>query len=180
METHHLFHLASIWRPPASITDAQQQSDPPPLTSKPTTPGHSRIRRKCGQAHRSRCRRCQWARLTLAQSRHVPTPRIRAAAAQMIFADRQSRAFISPERTSNLETWIGRAALNALYAINILPEVFFPVILLYKRFLFLQMSLYSSTKWSVIILSLFSVFIFVFAIASPVIFVSTSVKLIVD
>lgn len=50
-------------------------------------------------------------------------PRIRAAAAQMIFASRLSKAFITPDQVLELETWSGRAILEALIGIDLPADV---------------------------------------------------------
>jgi hypothetical protein len=50
-------------------------------------------------------------------------PRIRAAAAQIIFAARNSREFITPEDVIHTEEWCGRSVLEALIGLEIAPEV---------------------------------------------------------
>ena len=53
----------------------------------------------------------------------VPPPRIRAAAAQMVFASRTSQDFITPEMVAEIEAWSGRAVLEALASFEIPAEV---------------------------------------------------------
>ena len=48
--------------------------------------------------------------------------KIRAAAVQMVFAARASRAFISPAQVKQLQTWVGRACLDTLAAFHIPAE----------------------------------------------------------
>lgn len=50
-------------------------------------------------------------------------PRIRAAAAQMIFAARLSKAFITPDDVVELESWSGRGILEALIGIDLPTDV---------------------------------------------------------
>lgn len=45
--------------------------------------------------------------------------KIRAAAVQMVFAARASRAFISPAQVKQLQTWVGRACLDTLATFDI-------------------------------------------------------------
>jgi len=51
--------------------------------------------------------------------RAVSPPRIRAAAAQMIFAARLSKAFITPDDVIELERWTGCGILEALIGISL-------------------------------------------------------------
>ncbi|TIB57238.1 hypothetical protein E3P79_03102 [Wallemia ichthyophaga] len=48
--------------------------------------------------------------------------KIRAAAVQMVFAARASRAFISPAQVKQLQTWIGKASLDTLAGFDIPPQ----------------------------------------------------------
>ncbi|TIC44883.1 purine and uridine phosphorylase [Wallemia mellicola] len=48
--------------------------------------------------------------------------KIRAAAVQMVFAARASRAFISPAQVKQLQNWVGRACLDTLSAFFIPPS----------------------------------------------------------
>ncbi|EIN14751.1 purine and uridine phosphorylase [Punctularia strigosozonata HHB-11173 SS5] len=49
----------------------------------------------------------------------VPNTHIRAAAAQMVFAQRLSQDFITPEKVAELEAWAGKGVLDALVAFEI-------------------------------------------------------------
>jgi len=103
METFHLYHLAKNYVPtcPRPLGDAE-----PPLSTEPVS-------------------------LTLVSSTSESTqskvpdqtapspPRIRAAAAQMIFASRLSKAFITPDEVVELEKWSGRGILEALIGIEL-------------------------------------------------------------
>ena len=51
--------------------------------------------------------------------RFVPQGKIRAAAVHMVFAARASRAFISPAQVKQLQSWVGRAALDTLVEFDI-------------------------------------------------------------
>lgn len=53
----------------------------------------------------------------------VPKPRIRAAAAQIIFAARNSREFIKPEDVTRIEDWCGKSVLEAVAGFTVAPEV---------------------------------------------------------
>ena len=53
----------------------------------------------------------------------LPGPRIRACSAQIVFAARNSRGFITPEQVDEIETWCGKAMLEALRTFEIEPEV---------------------------------------------------------
>lgn len=48
---------------------------------------------------------------------------IRAAAVQMIFADRVNQDFIDPQKVEELEAWTGKAVLATLIMIHIPDEV---------------------------------------------------------
>ena len=135
METFHLFHLAFTWRAPrsqASLSVFERKlarSIPPPPTSKPTTPSILTDTARgdipdlsLNTPVRSEEPSAPSVQLTGPSTDQIPAPRIRAAAAQMIFADRQSRTFISPERTAILEAWTGRAALKTICDTSIAPE----------------------------------------------------------
>jgi len=106
METFHLYHLAKnyvLLRPrPLGNTE-------PPVTIGPVSPT---------------------VESTAASTQYkVPNkttespPRIRAAAAQMIFAARLSKAFITPDEAIELERWSGHGILEALIGINLPADV---------------------------------------------------------
>lgn len=52
-----------------------------------------------------------------------PISRIKAAAAQMVFASRLSQDFITPEQVTELENWCARGVLEALAGFKIGSEV---------------------------------------------------------
>lgn len=110
METFHLLHLASSWRPQSTNSapgDNAQPSSTIPPSHLPATPA-----------------------IETSPSTQPPptlnvsvTPRIRAAAVQMIFANRVTQDFITPEAVKATEAWSGRAVLEALAAFSIPNEV---------------------------------------------------------
>jgi len=102
METFHLYHLAKNYVPacPRPLGDAEPpvSTEPSPLTLESATSStQSRVPK---------------------QTTASP-PRIRAAAAQMIFAARLSKAFITPEEAVELERWSGCGVLEALVGIDL-------------------------------------------------------------
>ncbi|KAF8629795.1 hypothetical protein AX17_005574 [Amanita inopinata Kibby_2008] len=89
METFHLYHLAACW----SGKRNSNWDTPPPLTNRPVEPivlhgGHAQSAPLINQVA-------------------SPDSVIRAAAAQMVFASRKSRDFITPEEVDELEHWAG-------------------------------------------------------------------------
>lgn len=106
METFHLLHLASSWRPQLTNSAPGDTTAIPP-SHLPATPA-----------------------IKTSPSTQPPpslnvsaTPRIRAAAVQMIFANRVTQDFITPEAVKATEAWSGRAVLEALAAFSIPSEV---------------------------------------------------------
>lgn len=109
METFHILHLASCWR-----AEAKHTSTPaPPLSRDATAPSIYPAHSPSTQADIP----------DAATSAVKPPPRIRAAAAQMVFASRTSQDFISPEQVASVEAWTGRAVLEALVGLEIEPDV---------------------------------------------------------
>ena len=115
METFHILHLAASW--PAAGPTAQTAT--PPISEQP-------------------------ASLSIIEAQQLPSPQkvptdvflaskdgkplsprpvIRAASAQIIFAARKSRDFITPEQVAEIETWCGLGVLEALRTFEINPEV---------------------------------------------------------
>ena len=115
METFHILHLASCWRPAAhaSTTDA------PPLSRDATAPSIYPAHPPSTQAD------IPDVTATSAGDHQPlkPPPRIRAAAAQMVFASRTSQDFITPQEVASIEAWTGRAVLEALVGLVIQPDV---------------------------------------------------------
>ena len=106
METFHLYHLAKNYVPIHSrpLDDAE-----PPVSHEPVS---VTLESTTGSAQPC-----------MPDKAEASPPRIRAAAAQMIFASRLSKAFIAPEEVLELESWSGRGILEALIAIDIPPDV---------------------------------------------------------
>ncbi|KAH6904605.1 uridine phosphorylase [Coprinopsis sp. MPI-PUGE-AT-0042] len=88
METFHLFHLARCWGAHPNRASASEQA---PLTTNAP--------RRSGQLQK------------IVAGRDTV---IRAAAAQMVFAARVSKEFISPQEVSDAERWTGEGVLTAL------------------------------------------------------------------
>ena len=105
METFHLYHLAKNYVPLRS----RPLDVEPPIATGPVSPTvesstESTQSKVPGQTATS-------------------PPRIRAAAAQMIFAARLSKGFITPDDVIELEKWSGRGILEALIGINLPADV---------------------------------------------------------
>ncbi|KAH8091387.1 purine and uridine phosphorylase [Cristinia sonorae] len=113
METFHLFHLAASWptreRPSQVATAPISSVAAGRSIAEPGTAAHQEVPSTVESS---------------AQDGHVlvPQPRIRAAAAQMVFAARGSRDFITPEQVSVLENWCAVAVLESLASFKIEPE----------------------------------------------------------
>jgi len=110
METFHIFHLAASWH--GRITSSEL---PPPLTTSPVLPEMSQSPSTQPPPPDIR-------------SFEDPTqkPKIRAAAAQMVFASRSSQDFITPEHVIQLEHWTGQGVLEALRGFDIAPDSLHP------------------------------------------------------
>ncbi|KAG8966750.1 hypothetical protein FRC03_011391 [Tulasnella sp. 419] len=99
METHHLFHLAAVYPTTDEVV-------------RPSTQGYDKspiITRGAGEftaSHQS----------TQYPHEHVVkrTGPICASAVQMVFAQRQSLAFITPDEVKHREEWVGKAVLKTL------------------------------------------------------------------
>lgn len=107
METFHIFHLAASWqaKPLPIITTPAS----PPLTTSPVIPSLS-----LSQTQPS---------IQPPPTPDAPRTKIRAAAAQMVFASRSSQEFITPEKVLELEEWSGRGVLEALRGFEIRTNV---------------------------------------------------------
>jgi len=112
METFHIFHLAASWDGKGTSSEVS-----PPLTTLPVLPEMSQP----------------------SSTQHPPPdvtsslgedtmykPKIKAAAAHMVFASRSSQDFISPEQVIQLENWTGQGVLEALRGFQIAPENIHP------------------------------------------------------
>lgn len=106
METFHLYHLAKNYVPlrPHLLDIAE-----PPVTTGPVSP-------TVESTKGSTQPKAPDQTTTL-------SPRIRAAAAQMIFAARLSKTFITPDEVVELERWTGRGILEALIWVNLPADV---------------------------------------------------------
>ena len=116
METFHLLHLASVWRPRPSEGTADPSKAPVPPTTSPVMPAVSVAPTVQVSAPGS------------AETKPTVTAghgswRIRAASVQMIFANRVTQDFIDPQQVAELESWSGRAVLQTLVEVNIPSEV---------------------------------------------------------
>ncbi|TFK86183.1 purine and uridine phosphorylase [Polyporus arcularius HHB13444] len=110
METFHILHLASCWDIEAQDDSAEAPPIPHAATSPSISPTH---------AHSTQTQIPDVATSSASHARLRPPPRIRAAAAQMVFASRTSQDFITPEHVSTVEAWTGRAVLDALVGLPI-------------------------------------------------------------
>ncbi|KIM86516.1 hypothetical protein PILCRDRAFT_96037 [Piloderma croceum F 1598] len=113
METFHIFHLATSWQgnfnsfktvsPPLATSPVHPYISQPPSTQDPPPDLSSSV----GEHATSK-------------------PRIKAAAAQMVFASRLSQDFITPEQVTELENWCARGMLGALRGFEIGLESLHP------------------------------------------------------
>jgi uridine phosphorylase len=110
METFHIFHLATSWQgnlssfrrvsPPLATSLVHPYVSQPPSTQDPPPDLSSSVGEHA-----------------------TPRPKIKAAAAQMVFASRLSQGFITPEHVTELENWCARGVLEALRGFEIGLEV---------------------------------------------------------
>ncbi|EJC98348.1 purine and uridine phosphorylase [Fomitiporia mediterranea MF3/22] len=117
METFHLLHLASVWRPRQHKATTNGLTVPP--TKLPVTPSLS-------PPSSTNSSSSPTSPQVNATPTPTPTARIRAAAVQMIFANRRTQDFISPTRVQELEEWSGQAVLGALTGFGIPVENLHP------------------------------------------------------
>jgi len=100
METFHLYHLARNYvprSPPLAPTSTQ----PTPLATSAVSPSLNTPHSSSSQTG-------------IPSQPMSPPPKIRAAAAQMIFAARLSKGFITPDEVTALEEWTSLGILEAL------------------------------------------------------------------
>ena len=114
METFHILHLAACWNIEAKTGSAEA----PPLHHAPTAPSIPPV-----HAPSTQTKIPDVAASATGGKPLSPPPRIRAAAAQMVFASRTSQDFISPQEVAAIEAWTGRAVLEALVGLEIQPDV---------------------------------------------------------
>lgn len=132
METFHLFHLASCWvAPPRHLEhDTASGTTPPPIsepTEVETVDATLSLATTNSVTLQPRLHEALPDPNVNGKSAFEPSSRrqpcIRAASVQMIFAERSSRAFITPEQVQILETACATGLLEALIAVDISPEV---------------------------------------------------------
>lgn len=128
METFHLLHLANNWpRPPKPLPDPTSPTTeinlhPPPPTSPPLTPHVLPSAILPGDEAEETI---LYPNSHLRQNQVSTTSsnrRIRAAAVQMIFAERVTRAFISPEEVDLLQEATSKGLLETLAGWNVQTE----------------------------------------------------------
>lgn len=117
METFHILHLAACWRAETKDTTTVPA---PPLDRDATAPSIYPAHLPSTQVDIP-----DVATSSAGHTPLKPPPRIRAAAAQMVFASRTSQDFITPEEVASVEAWTGRAVLEALVGLEIEPDVRF-------------------------------------------------------
>jgi len=106
METFHIFHLAASW--PGKFNTSKPA--PAPLATSPVHPDMSQPSSTQDPP----------PDLHLSVSEDIgPNPKIKAAAAQMVFASRSSQEFITPKQVIELENWCARGVLEALRGFQI-------------------------------------------------------------
>lgn len=118
METFHIFHLAASW----PVTSHISQPVVPPLSVAAVPPAISSDQQPSSQSEPPK----EVATSAKDGQTLVPRPSIRAAAAQIIFAARSTRDFITPEQVVRIEEWCGKSVLEALIGLDIAPEVSWP------------------------------------------------------
>ncbi|EKM60252.1 uncharacterized protein PHACADRAFT_246117 [Phanerochaete carnosa HHB-10118-sp] len=116
METFQILHLAASW--PTGSHPPPSQGTGPPVGDRPATPAISDTRVLATQNPPADVYAASKDGTLLA-----PPPRIRAAAAHIVFAARESSAFITPAEVEEIENWTGRSILEALARFYIAPEV---------------------------------------------------------
>lgn len=109
-----MLHLAASW--PTDTHPAQ--TDAPPLSDRPSSPAIDEVVLSSPQHPPP-----DVAVVAKDGDQLVPRPRIRAASAQIIFAARNSRDFITPQQVDEIEAWCGVAVLEALRSLEIEPKV---------------------------------------------------------
>jgi uridine phosphorylase len=96
METFHLFHLARCWGAHPNRASASEQA---PLTTNAVSPV---IDQPTASAQSDQVQGVVAGRDTI----------IRAAAAQMVFAARATKDFISPQEVTDAERWTGEVSVE--------------------------------------------------------------------
>lgn len=123
METFHLFHLASCWKS-TKASDSSELSQNPPLTSPPADATTSSISLTPSSSDPDIA--TQRETTSTVSASNTQGPCIRAAAVQMIFAERGSRAFIAPEEVTALQNGASKGILEAITSFPIHDELLHP------------------------------------------------------
>ncbi|KAI0757711.1 purine and uridine phosphorylase [Daedaleopsis nitida] len=113
METFHILHLASCWGVGAESSSADAPPVPHAAAAASIAPTH---------APSTQTAVPDVAASSVSGEPLQPRPRIRAAAAQMVFASRTSQEFITPQQVTAIEAWTGRAVLDALVGLAVPPD----------------------------------------------------------
>ncbi|GJE89279.1 purine and uridine phosphorylase [Phanerochaete sordida] len=115
METFQILHLAASW--PTDSHAHASEAAAPPVSGRPATPAVSGTQASAPQSPPADVHAASKDGVPLS-----PRPRIRAAAAHIVFAARDSREFITPAEVEQIEDWAGRGVLEALAHFAIAPE----------------------------------------------------------
>jgi len=111
METFHLFHLASVWKPITRTTSSQGTEGAIPSQDRP-------VRTSVPEGQLSTSLPDYSSDIV-----HNPESRIRAAAVQMVYAQRNSLDVIEPQDSDRLEVWVGKAVLDCLTQVELPKEL---------------------------------------------------------
>ncbi|KAH9911571.1 purine and uridine phosphorylase [Epithele typhae] len=116
METFHILHLAKCWVPDPEPAPVSAPAPPHHAATAPSIPPPAPPATQTAVPSPS-------SPVVIAGGSEEKRPRIRAASAQMVFASRTSRDFITPEDVAAREAWTGRAMLEALVRLELDPEM---------------------------------------------------------
>ena len=126
METFHIFHLAASW--PGKFNTSKPA--PAPLATSPVHPDMSQPSSTQDPP----------PDLHLSVSEDIaPSPKIKAAAAQMVFASRSSQDFITPKQVIELENWCARGVLEALRGFQIARDVWTSLLNFVKKLIYFSL-----------------------------------------
>jgi len=117
METFHLLHLALCWPRKSNPPPPGKPGPPPPPPPCEPAEAHA-VDSLVPPATNPVPQSLSIPHITAAE---ITGPRIRAAAVQMIFADRSSQTFITPGQVHALENDVAIGLLEAIIAYDI-PE----------------------------------------------------------
>jgi uridine phosphorylase len=111
METFHLFHLASVWKPITRTTSSSSQG----AQVQSALPSQDRPVRTTVPEGQLTTSLPDYSSDIV----HIPESQIRAAAVQMVYAQRNSLDVIIPEDSDKLERWVGKAVLDCLSQVEV-------------------------------------------------------------